>query len=47
MNKHWLRLVLKQVDRNTTKESWKELSRWLRIARNKIEGEINQEQLTK
>ncbi len=34
---HWFKLELKNIDRNTNRSAWKEISRWLRIARRKIE----------
>lgn len=38
--KHWFKLSLRNIDRNTNKEKWKAISRWLRVARNKIEQEL-------
>ena len=40
MSRHWLRLELKKVDRNTDRETWKEFSRWLRMARNEVERKL-------
>lgn len=38
--KHWLKLDLRNINRNTDKETWKAISRWLRITRNEIEQEL-------
>lgn len=40
MGKHWLRLELKKVDRSTDRKTWGEFSRWLRVARNKTERQL-------
>lgn len=47
VKKHGFQFELTDIDRNTTKNSWKKISQWLRVARNKVENEINQEEITK
>lgn len=38
--KHLFELKLRNIDRNTDKETWKRISQWLRVARNQIEQKI-------
>ena len=38
--KHWFRFELKNIDRSTDRKTWKAISRWLRISRNKVEQEL-------
>lgn len=40
---HWFELELRNIDRNTDRETWRKISRWLRIARNKVEEKLRDE----
>ncbi len=40
--KHWLELKL-DIDRQTTKQEWQAISRWLRTARNIVERQVSLE----
>ena len=44
---HWFDYKLTNPDRMTTKEQWKSTSRWLRMARNRVEEAIDLDEVCK